>query len=487
MLFSQLLEERTHRILIPQEKICTALGTLIGWLETWRDEKGAYNGFVVHRTEAKRMGRVHDTAWTQSAIIRGYGNLYRKSREPRWGQAMTLAADLLASRYDPKSGIFFHTGHEDERFHSLVSCALGVCALLSIADLVNAERRANYVRISADHARRYWINILWVEEEGAFKFTQIDYYSPEEDRYVVNFNTMAAEALLAIHNVTEEPEFRDYALRVGEWLLKRWYYTKSFNEKKIVEHKTVADDPCSEWMAPGGFSYQFTQNQREPDNYVTLYSGLSLRGFWALYKETGDNRFEEIIRAQSQYVLAMRDAESRLFYHTARNAKIEKNPQFIAGAGMTLVGLYEVLPLLGKQSIPEDTIESILNRVYRNGSYPVFIGKNDTGHSRRNGGGTVWEDVVASVNWNAQWFEYLSILIDDPTQIHVVECNKTVKCITNRFIYYDTPTTVTIISWFPMRSWGLYLYTKKRSSAWISICPLQIYGHIRTFLRKIIT
>ncbi len=107
--------------MIEQEKTVCALGKLIGWLETWRDAQGAYNGFVVHRTEAKRMGRVHDTAWTQSAMIRGYGNLYRKSREARWGDAMTLAADLLASRYDPKSGKILYTGHEDDRFHSLVS------------------------------------------------------------------------------------------------------------------------------------------------------------------------------------------------------------------------------------------------------------------------------------------------------------------------------------------------------------------------------
>ena len=90
--------------MIDQMQITASLAKLISWIETWRDKHGAYNGFVVHRTEAKRMWRVHDTAWTQSAIIRGYGNLYRKSCEPCWGQAMTLAADLFASRYDQQTG-----------------------------------------------------------------------------------------------------------------------------------------------------------------------------------------------------------------------------------------------------------------------------------------------------------------------------------------------------------------------------------------------
>ena len=31
--------------------------------------------------------------WTQAAMIRGYGNLYRHSLEPRWGKAMTDAAE----------------------------------------------------------------------------------------------------------------------------------------------------------------------------------------------------------------------------------------------------------------------------------------------------------------------------------------------------------------------------------------------------------
>ncbi|MCF6285885.1 MAG: AGE family epimerase/isomerase [Candidatus Hydrogenedentes bacterium] len=282
-----------------QDQIAHALGNLIGWLETWRNEQGAYNGFVVHRTEGKRMGRVHDTAWTQSAIIRGYGNLYRNSGESRWGDAMTRAADLLASRYDAETGRLHYTGHEDDRFQSLVSCALGVCALLSVADLVDEPRRKHYTQLAADHARRYWLDVLWVEAEGAFKFTETDYYSPNEDRFVVNFNVMAAEALLAIHKATGESEFRDKALRVGDWLLEQWKHTQAANDNLLAGKTTVAEDPASEWMPPGGFSYQFTPSQREPNDYVTLYTGLCLRGFWALHQETGDTRFANIIRVQS--------------------------------------------------------------------------------------------------------------------------------------------------------------------------------------------
>ncbi|MCP4541867.1 MAG: hypothetical protein GY832_32460 [Chloroflexi bacterium] len=473
--------------MIDQKAIINALGALIGWLESWRDEQGAYNGFVVHRTEGKRMGRVHDTAWTQSAMIRGYGNLYRKGHEPRWGKAMEQAADLFASRYDPRTGRIRYTGHEDDRFESLVSCALGVCALLSISDLVDDTRREKYVHIAADHARRYWIDVLWVESEGAFKFSEVDYWSLQEDRFVVNFNTMAAEALLGIYDATGDEEFRDRALCVGQWLIERWNHTQTINKELLAGRTTVADDPTSDWMAYGGLSYQFTPSQREPDNYVTLYTGLSLRGLYALYRATQDERFAEIIRAQSEYLFAMRDSNTYLFYHTAKQGRIERNPQFVAGAGMTLVGLDDVMPLLGNRAAPKDTISSILARAHDNGSYPGFVGKNDTGLSRRDSGGVVWEDVAASMNWNAQWFEYLTRLVNDSERIDVNLCERSVSIATGRFLYRDTARSVQIISWWPPRSWGLFFYTKKRATAWISIYPVHVYGRIRSWLRGAIT
>lgn len=469
-----------------QETIVKALGGLMGWMETWRDDSGAYNGFVIHRTETKRMWRVHDTAWTQSAIIRGYGNLYRKNPKLSWYESMVKSADLFAGNYDSESGRIYHTGHEDERFQSLVSCALGICALMSIIDLVDETRRDLYVRMASDHIKRYWLAVLWIEQEGAFKFSETDFYSLTEDRFVVNFNLMAAEALLAVYNITGETAFREKALAVGNWAIARWNQNQRFNERLLKGKTTVSDTPSSDWMADGGFSYQFTQSQGEHDNYVVLYNGLSLRGFNALFKETKDERYAEIIRIQSSYLLAMRNPETHLFFHTTKKGIIEKNPQFISGAGMLLVGLYEVMPLLGDTAILEDTIDSILSMAHINGSFPCFIGKNDTGLHRRDKGGVVWEDTVASMNWNAQFFEYLTCLIDDPAQIEVTENQKNVCVLTKRFLYRDTPKYVQILSWWPLRSWGIFVYTKKKATAWFSISPITIYSRFRSGLRGFI-
>lgn len=465
--------------MIDQETIRQTLGGLIGWLESWRDESGAYNGFVVHRTETKRMDRVHDTAWTQSAIIRGYANLYRRGRDPRWHKAMIEAADLLLSRYDPETGRIINTGHEDDRFQSLVSCALAIRAILSIHDLLDETRKGKYLRASIDHVQRYWLDTLWVGSEGAFRVSETDFYSPGEDRFIVNFNMVAAEALLSLYLLTDNPLYRDTMMQIGDWLLARWEQSCKYNDSILEGHTTVADDPRSEWMAPGGMPYQFAGSRRDPDNYVTLYTGLSLGGFRCLSTITKNERFNEIAREQSEFILAMRDPDTRLFYHTTRSGRVEKNPQFVAGAGMALTGLAETRGLIGDRAIPYDTIKAILSLGYVNGSFPGFTGKNDTGHRRRDGGGVVWEDVAASVNWNAQLFEYLTLLVEEADMIEVRPCTESVKVTTSCFVYRDTPEKVKIVSWWPPRSGGIYLYDKKRDTARFVFSPILLYRDLR--------
>jgi len=89
------------------------------------------------------------------------------------------------------------------------------------------------------------------------------------------------------------------------------------------------------------------------------------------------------------------------------------------------------------------------------------------------------------MNWNAQWFEYLTRLVENPAQIDVKACDRTINIATKRFLYRDTPKTVQIISWWPPRSWGLFFYTKKSPTAWLSICPVHLYSRIRSWLKSV--
>lgn len=446
------------------------LNRLAEWLETWCTTKGAYNGFVIHRFSKKRMFRIHDTAWSQAAIIRGYANLYEHERLPVWQKRMQLAADLQLARLDRVTGKYKYAGHEDDRFCSLVHCALANCALLRAMSFVNDLRKRDYLNAVQCNVETY-CERLWVEAEGAYRFSEIDYWSPDEDRFVINFNMIAAENLILLWEQTRNPKYKERACRLGEWLLAKTNLTRMYYEEFLNDKITVEQDSASEWMAHGGMPYQFTPSQRNPDNCVLIYAGLALRGICALYRVTEDQRYAILLRETGSYLLAMRDFETHFFYHTTNHGKIEKRPQFIAGIGMILIGLHETRDLLKVNWTWDDTLKAIFARQYPNGSFPSFVGKN-----RRMKGGVerdpVWEDVAASVNWNAQLFEYLTVLKDDV--VPAVE-RSGVQTKNKVFVYRDTKHTVTVISLLPKEFMGLYFCVKKWSFSIISFFPHDYY------------
>ena len=443
--------------MIDQDRLRSALGRLIGWLETWRTPDGACNGFVVHRYEQKRMFRIHDTAWTHAAIIRGYFNLASKSGQARWREAMTRSADLQASRLDPQTGQYRFAGHENDRFCSLVHCALANCSLMTVLPLLDEARRKRYIEVVRTNTERYILDKLWVEEEGAFRFSEIDYYSLDEDRFVVNFNTMAAESLLRLAAATGESRYRDYAVRVGQWLIAKWQdHRRQDREGRPGAGSCDAEGGLP--APPGGLAYQYSKTRYGHDNCVTIYAGLALRGIRALYDDTKREEYAEMLGEVAGFLLQMRDPQTRLFYHTTDRGRIVRYPQFIAGAGMTLLGLLEAEQVVGDAAIPEDTLDAILRRSYPNGSVPGFEGKD---LSRRGSkGGFVWEDAVASTNWNAQWFEYITLLVEEPALIRVVRPSS-VSMAGRWFCYWDRPETVGILSWWPVDSICFY-WTPKR-------------------------
>jgi len=456
--------------MIDQNAIQTALGRLIGWLETWRTASGGYNGFVVHRFVQKRMVQIHDTAWTQAAMIRGYYNLAAKSGEARWREALLLAADLQCSRFDPATGRYFFAGHEDDRYCSLVHCALANCALLTVLPQVDDERRQRYVEAVQRNTDEYILSRLWVESEGAFRFSEVDYQSLQEDRFVVNFNTMAVESLLRLAAVTGEARYRERALRVGEWLLAKWRHS----QQQEAQGGADAGAPAKRPVPPGVLAYQYVPGQWQHDNGVTIYAGLALRGIRALYDATGGEEYGSMLRGVSGYLLAMRDPQTRLFYHTTRGREIEPYPQFIAGAGMTLVGLLEAGVVTGAAAVPEDTVQAILARSYTSGAVPSFFGKDRRLRGER--GGVVWDDAVAAVNWNAQWFEYLTRLVEEPANLRVTE-PVTTRVVSRWFVYQDSRRGVCLASWWPPASIGIYWARKRWSRAlvWLRTEGLRVW------------
>jgi len=428
-----------------------AAARLFAWMQTWRTPSGAYNGFVVHRFRNKRMRATHDTAWTQAAMIRGAANWFERSGGAFWHDRMIEAADLQCRNLEPESGRFIHAGHEDERFCSLVHCALADIALLHAARLVETGRAERYIETARKNLDRYCLGSLWVEKEGAFRFSEVDHWSPGEDRFVVNFNTVGAQALLACSEATGEPRYREHALRIAEWLIARWKFSREFDRARDANPPALPEGIPR--AAPGGLAYQFTPSRPEPDNRVLIYGGLALRGLASLHQHSRDPVLGKLISETVGYTLAMQDPDSGLFYHTTDGNSVVRWPQFVAGCGMIFAGLLESRRALREPWEWSSAERAVLQRQYPNGSFPGFEGKGRPGWSR-----PTWEDGVATPSWNAQMFEYLTLVTDPPDPLPPPRSH---RMLTRGFLYVDTPDSVHIASWLPLDFSSLYSCRKR--------------------------
>lgn len=246
--------------------ISEALSKQISWLETWKTKEGGYNGYVVHRFDLKRMFKLHDTPWAQGPIIEGYLNLYQRTKDKKWLQAALQSADLQCKRLH-KAGKYIYAGFEDDRFSSLIHNSLANCALLDLAKgLINEgndEKAWKYLKTVKENIDKYIIGVLWDNEFGAFKFSEIDYYTPNVIRFVVNMNSVAAESLIKLSSLTGEEQYQHYAVRVGQWML-----TEQINSSNLED---------------GGINY----SQLQPRILISIYTALAMRGLDDLYHLTG--------------------------------------------------------------------------------------------------------------------------------------------------------------------------------------------------------
>lgn len=117
-----------------KEKLMQVTANMLDWLNTWRQDDGAYNGYVVHRFDLKRVKKIHDTPWEQTPIIDGLFNIYNATNDLTYYNMAKQSVLLQISRLDTVTGMFDFAGFEDDRFSSLVHNSLADCALLTFAE-----------------------------------------------------------------------------------------------------------------------------------------------------------------------------------------------------------------------------------------------------------------------------------------------------------------------------------------------------------------
>jgi hypothetical protein len=444
---------------IGKNQIAKSTAKLLVWLESWRTKNGAYNGYVVHRLNLKRMLLIHDTPWSQAPIINSFLNLYQRTTNKVWLEKAIETGNLQVRRLTA-TGKYNYAGHEDDRFSGLVHNALANCALLDLAQALIEEDSSEHERLAEKYIQtvrinteKYLIAKLWVRRKGAFKVDEKDYYSPKEDRFIANMNSVAVENLIKLDNITGKRKYLEFASRVGEWLLS-------------LQHHS------SNNLLNGAIAYQ----DNEPMTFISIYTALALRGMDDLFHLTRDKRYYESIVSAARHLLYFRDPGSGLFYHAYQEKSLRKFPMFVAGAGIILKALDDVNKLSGQPLDITNTLCNILSMQLPNGGFPSFVGYNSPGNNRRNGNySIVWEDIVPTIGWNAHLLEFLTrfvpndFCIPDDLQIETF-FNKS-----KNHIYFETPKATLISGWNPFQSAVFYIVPNKKVPIGVNLLDVRAF------------
>lgn len=384
------------------------LGALWSWLASWISRDGGVNGPVVHRHDLKRMFAVHDTPWTQAAVISGLLHLYRRSRDDCWLAYARRLGDAQCARQHA-DGYFRWAGHEDDRFSSLVHNALADCALLDLAGALGGEER--YVEAAERNLREYVIGKLYRDALQGFAVAPVDYYAGR-DRFVLNMNSVAIEALVKLDRLRETHRHEALVRRIGDRVL------------------SLSDG--------NGLPY----SDLEPQTHIPLYTGLALRGLPLIPGSEG------VTRDSVAFLERMEDPETGLWFHKLEGQELARFPIFVAGAGIVCNGLLEV-------GVQVDA-ERLLRFQSLSGAIRNFVGYDHRDNGRRRGRGVEgWEDVFATPNWNAQAFQFLCRVLPPPDPSARLRVRRRLAR-SRRYVYFESERVAAVAGVRPLVA-GLYV------------------------------
>lgn len=442
-----------------QENIDRSTYRMYHWLNTWCQEDGAYNSFVVHRYDLKRLKMIHDTPWGHCAVIEGLIILYEKTPILELKDQIEKAVRLQISRLD-EDGSFINAGFEDDRFSSLVHNSMADRALLMYccSEIANDGLKKKALSTVEKNVCEYLIGQLWNEEVGAFKFSKVDYYSLDRVRYVANMNCVAVEILIQLAHMTGKGIYLNYANRCGKW----------------IKTQTLKSDNR---FINGGISYGSTN----PQNLVSIYTGLCLPGLCRLYEEFGDEAYRQMaLNAVENLLTYTRDF---YFCHSMEGKTELVYPYYIAGSGIILYGIQDVNETFGENYDLIPFVENVLRHQYKNGAVENFKHYNSSDNNRPGTDGTVavWEDSVPCLPWNAQLFRFLA-----KNATGLVECDTAdvCECKSGSYYYKEDSKKFFLFSWKPLRSAALIYINKKKSVSVIALSLKEMVGKIKKGIRK---
>jgi len=416
------------------------IGNLIDWLESW-NYRGAYKGPVIHRLSAGRTFLIHETEWTQAAMIEGYLNLFENLQDRKYlSKAIEIAKNDL-KKYNFKSHKYKYAGHEDHRFTSLVHCSLINSSLLRLCNYVNQNLKQEIIKTVEDNIFCYVIDKLYVKNYGAFKVSEIDFYSGV-DRFVLNMNAEALKSFVLFIKTKKDRTLEEYIKKITKWIIG----------EKIVSKNRLTNN---------SLPYQRINKDDKRIDCVSIYEGLTISALTVVYKYYPSRSLKKLLIDVANHLACFIDPETNLFYHTYINGKLKKYPQFVAGSSFCLKGLNDVENLFNIDLNSKKIFEKILKYQLPNGAFKNFVGYNTLDNNRskdNNIDHVVFEDIYPTVSWNAHMFEFLSRFIDNKLEYSL---NTTFYFKNRNLFYCDSKSINILFSFSPVKSFAFIIYYKK--------------------------
>lgn len=381
-------------------EISSAASKLWCWLQTWLDGKGGLHGYVVHHY-GDNLKILSPDMWTQSPAILGLLRLFQKTKQEKWLRLASRLCDFLVDRYDQEIHMYLVRNHGDWVLSrpGLIHPTLASYALLEVAQEKRKqgdEWRAYYnaARDNIDH----FLLPLWDENVGALR-------DPSgEIKHVHNMNSVAMLALLALSRVEENDLYVEkYVKRIADYIL-------SCQVKK--------------GKLAGAIPYRDSVK-----NYITLYTLITTMGLYTLYKRNGDPKLITCIKKAINNLGNFIDEKTNLVSHFHRHGF----PQWIPDTFLFVLTATRLRNEDVKINVSiERILDSLLQRQYKNGGFPLSIGFEDMWypeglpsrpHIKR------WRDVLPTPNWNTWNFWALTELLPENVKIRepTVEFPLTIK------------------------------------------------------------
>ena len=427
------------------------------WISSWKTKEGRYLGPVVHRRDLKRLKLIHDTPWSQAEIINGYVNLFNKTSNTVFLDEAILAATAQAMN-QLSTGEFIFAGHEDDRFSSLIHNALADCALLNVSKIlfekqIHLEKYEYLLSVVKKNIDSYFIGILYNVNQKVFNFNRVDFYSINENRCVCNMNSIAAEAMIKLSVLIKSNEYDLYIINICEWL------------KKYVN--------TEDGLNRGAISYSHTQ----PNDYISIYTALCLRGMCEIYNYLKDEELKKLIEYSSHNLISFMDGN--MFMHEFCEGRTYSRPWFISGSGMIFNAIRLANHIIATKIDEEQYLKPFLKYQLSNGAFENFVGYDSYGNrfNKKGNGIKVWEDVFPTIGWNAQLFSYLSNFVD--TSFVKQKKFHNVTRLGLSFLYVETQMHAFVLSLLPLRSNACLFYNKKRDKAILAFNLLDISRKVR--------